>query len=1662
MNGLAQLRTPLDISGRPKLILPLALALAAISVILITVDTESVDAHGGWHNIRIRTTPVCEAIVAKLAADSATSAIYGSGGTYPRDAGGNLLNPITVGTTLGCTGSGGSVVASDAFLAGLDFDTYANRLDLSNQSITRLTNDDFHGLRLVYADLSGNSLTTLPANVFAPTGGGIRISWLDLSDNSLTSLPAGAFNRAGPPTQATVGTNWQTAINESAIILDDNTGLTDLPDTIFDSWTELRNLSMRDTGITTFNTRWTERLVNLGNTVTGYSKAQIRFDGMPVADYHHEVGGTVTTGSAETFNIPEEFAAEIKARIAAYATATAGVTDNSVITVGTVAEVESSDVSKTFVPPPIVLTYSCGDRTKAVEREILSAVGLVPEGDDLGRGWEHAIGDITFARWDKVECAASTTKDLTSDWRTIESGERSTIPYSATTHSGATATVAKGILFDGANPTLNLRDAAIVDAMGALDPDDFENLFNIDVLWLTNVKIKEIPADTFKHMPNLTSLHIENALLEDDDLGPNSFLQHFKNLKTLRLDGNLLTDFDAGTHLPASVRATLESLHLGYNPIKEIDVGGLDLKDLRIQGTRITELDDSISGQDNLETFWWRNDFLTNEGIGDSNPAGFFAEYPSTLQVSQHTEMLGNPFDSDDDVIEAAAVEAQLDHAARMAAINAADPGNDLVTDRFLGDPCRPSLYTFETLEDWTDGGDLCLTSAHVSDWVSSVDSFNGLQTVRALGLSLTDTQAGSLLDNIDGKPIVTLQIAGAQNAFGTSFSDAKLNAFDSLGDLEHLYINGTDLTLEQATTILTKLSAKYLADGSATAHNGLETLDLSYNPGLFSGASASDVATFLSGVAKARKNQKSDLILNLRETGLTFAVLNGIIDSMDEELQLRGLDVSNNPNLFAGVAPGTAGPFFRRLRGTTNLNINNTGFTGQQAAVMFPRLRGNGGTELGTDAGGGVATTKHTLARINGLHLGGSTIGVINLALFFDDFAGRYDTAQGALHSLSLGDTGIDIAKLNTIATEIDTTGALETVRALYLGKSGDIWKSIDTPGEFTTLTDIFAKFTNLRTLSIRDSSLPDPTPEDDATSASHFTLEHLEAILEGLDQADGDDNDSTDAMYLIDLRDNIELFAPLKDADGEVTETAAQHAARLAPVFAKAEHAIVLSSNTGLTQAQLNAIIGANDDLKDQLREGGAVDMSSTPPPKMAAAQSGRRSLKIVFTHEPRSLTAEGTTITQTGYQYRFRALPDEDNTPWTEPWRTLTLDLSETGEKSFNIHALEPEAAYQIQLRASGGNAPSGMTAASGTVLLRGGTILDLPQINSISPEITEVSIQAGGTVRLSVDIIGLADEQDNDIANAAGSDLIFRWSETSTATGGSFADPNHERRVIYTAPGLPGTYTVMAEAQPDGVCRDHHATDFGITDADRADCQATFTVRVSRAPDTPEPEPAPVNAPGLPATSLTDNAGTAYAVFLPVQGGTFTGEGITVTAQPGAVPDLTHVGVSASAAGAVPAPTPGSRFTLAGMFFDINGVIQNGAAPVTGYTFDDPISACLPLPDAYRGSVAQVVLVERKSDGSLGVLATKIRQSGGGLNVCGEISNLPATVAVAKLGTVPPPPPDPGPDPGDELPDTGATAPANPSWALWALLIGAALLLATTAAITRARRTARRSN
>ena len=328
-----------------------------------------------------------------------------------------------------------------------------------------------------------------------------------------------------------------------------------------------------------------------------------------------------------------------------------------------------------------------------------------------------------------------------------------------------------------------------------------------------------------------------------------------------------------------------------------------------------------------------------------------------------------------------------------------------------------------------------------------------------------------------------------------------------------------------------------------------------------------------------------------------------------------------------------------------------------------------------------------------------------------------------------------------------------------------------------------------------------------------------------------------------------------------------------------------------------------------------------------------------------------------------------------------------------------------------------------------------------ISRIEPGIRGITVSGGDKVTLSVNIYGLQDAKDNGIGGT------FTWDEN-----GDEIDDESGRTLDYEASSSPGKYLITAslsgaDCQPE-------------VEADRGDaCSAEFDVTVRRpSADGPEQDD-PVNPPGTIPGILADSDGNQYEVFTPVEGGTFTGEGYSLTVDPGAVPNGEFLGIRMSDEGA--ASNVGmthQRYTLGGNMYAISAV-DSSQATISSYVLDDPAMACVPLPDALRSNISDLALVAINGDGSLTILAAQVRISSAGNMVCGALSNLPASVAVGSSGA-PAAIPTPTPEPTAVPPPTGGTAPASSMVVLWSLLLGVAVFaLGSVLVIARRREGAR---
>ena len=218
----------------------------------------------------------------------------------------------------------------------------------------------------------------------------------------------------------------------------------------------------------------------------------------------------------------------------------------------------------------------------------------------------------------------------------------------------------------------------------------------------------------------------------------------------------------------------------------------------------------------------------------------------------------------------------------------------------------------------------------------------------------------------------------------------------------------------------------------------------------------------------------------------------------------------------------------------------------------------------------------------------------------------------------------------------------------------------------------------------------------------------------------------------------------------------------------------------------------------------------------------------------------------------------------------------------------------------------------------------------------------------------------------------------------------------------------------------------------------------------------PTPIPVNPDGYIPPIITDFDGNQYEVFTPEEGGRFEGGDISVSAEPGAVPNHEIIGVRAEVDGE--ASNNGQthhRVTLSGNYYDVFAVDASGR-PLRGYILDDPAEVCIPVPSRLKSDISDVAMVSARTDGTFAVLSSSLRLGDAGLNVCAALSTLPARVAAGYLGS-PSALPSPTPLPTPIDPDTGGSA--MPTSALILLLILGTALAAISLTILKPSRTKR---
>ena len=432
----------------------------------------------------------------------------------------------------------------------------------------------------------------------------------------------------------------------------------------------------------------------------------------------------------------------------------------------------------------------------------------------------------------------------------------------------------------------------------------------------------------------------------------------------------------------------------------------------------------------------------------------------------------------------------------------------------------------------------------------------------------------------------------------------------------------------------------------------------------------------------------------------------------------------------------------------------------------------------------------------------------------------------------------------------------------------------------------------------------------------------------------------------------------------------------------------------------------------------------------------------------------------------------------------WSAIQSKPVPPGESSvvFDIRGLNPERMYEVQAWIGNRTPPApnrpGPTAVAQklfttTALPEGVTIFSsgggggggpVARIERIEPSIRSVTLSGGDEVLLSVEVWGRQGLHDNGLADKAPADgrPAIAWSSSGS---GEFIEARmrsdwrdgvaNDREVRFMAPSEPGTETITASLVDATECLSQQEDE--TPNEHEARCSAQIDVTVVRRVTAPIIVTAPVNPPGVIPETLTDKDGTAYAVFTPEDGGSFSGEGYSLTAAAGAVPNGEYIGFSMAPVGdASNIGIRWHRFTFAGQSYSIKAVYANGDT-VSSYALNETVTACVPLPAELRGNISDMVLVASNDADGVTVLSSSVKIRSDGVALCGKLSALPVTVAAGISG-----PPREAEDSIEEvavedemLPDTGGVSLA-PRWIVWLALTSAIMMLMGLSAVRWSRR------
>ena len=139
----------------------------------------------------------------------------------------------------------------------------------------------------------------------------------------------------------------------------------------------------------------------------------------------------------------------------------------------------------------------------------------------------------------------------------------------------------------------------------------------------------------------------------------------------------------------------------------------------------------------------------------------------------------------------------------------------------------------------------------------------------------------------------------------------------------------------------------------------------------------------------------------------------------------------------------------------------------------------------------------------------------------------------------------------------------------------------------------------------------------------------------------------------------------------------------------------------------------------------------------------------------------------------------------------------------------------------------------------------------------------------------------------------------------------------------------------------------------------------------------------------------------------------GEDYSFIAVPGDVPSAYIVGVRMSKGDeASNAGMTHHRYTLAGNYFIIDAVDENGRTPSPAFRFRNPPLACLPIPQHFFANIDSMTVIATDSEGlTQTVLNSGTRVQDTGLKLCAFVGTVPTILAVGLEGAPGPLPPTP---------------------------------------------------